>query len=211
MLYVRVGYKRPPLLLPHVRTTTTDPPLPPLRARTPASSRRRPTPSRPSLGPTRAPMVACWTSPPGASPETDHPRVRRRDLAAAARRSHLRSRRHHQSAPGEANRTVVSLVFLPRPCLTGDKLPSAVKGTVVNIQGQICKPGTCLQEKLSLFYSSWVQCLRKCLEIHREFRKMQTHFLISVMVDLQLLQSMIIVFTCIFWMKIQIQFDTFLL
>jgi hypothetical protein len=90
-------------------------------------------------------MAACWSSPPRTLPEIEPSQVRRRDLTAAVRRSHLRSRRHHQSAPGEANRMAVSLVHLRRPHLTVGELSRAAEGMDVNIQRYICELGTRLQ------------------------------------------------------------------
>jgi hypothetical protein len=90
-------------------------------------------------------MATHWSSPPRASPEPELQLARRRNLATAARRSHLRPRHHHQSAPGEANRAAVPLIHLPRPHLAAGKLFPAVEGMDVNIQGYIYEPGALLQ------------------------------------------------------------------
>jgi hypothetical protein len=123
-----------------------EPPLPPPpRARTPASSRRRPNPPSPYPCHPQAPMAATWSSPPRTSLEPEHPRARRHDLTAAARQSHLWPCNHHQSPQGEPNHTLVPFVCQDRPCLTAGELPPTGKGTIVNRNGMVVNLGTRLQ------------------------------------------------------------------
>jgi hypothetical protein len=65
------------------------------------------------------------------SPEPEPQQARRRNLATAARRSHLRPRHHHQSTCGEPNRTTTSFVCHVRPSFAADKPSPAAKGMVV--------------------------------------------------------------------------------
>jgi hypothetical protein len=86
--------------------------------------------------PIEASTTICLLAFPLLSPKSEPRRERRRGLATAARRSRLRPGRHHQSNPGEPNRTSVPRVDFSRPCF------AAYKGMVVIRGGVVVNPGT---------------------------------------------------------------------
>jgi hypothetical protein len=102
-----------------------------------ASFHRRPTTPLSSLGHVATPQVTHCHPCALPSPESVRPRVRRRGLVAAARRSSPQPLHRHQLARGEPNRTPVPHVALVRPHITADELPRRRRGLVVKSRGYV--------------------------------------------------------------------------
>lgn len=121
-------------------------PLAPPRANsTSIRSGRPPTVRASPLDQTRAPPITYCPALLLTSLDFEPRQPHCRGLTATARRNHLRPRHHHQSIHGEANRTPPPFVHILRPCFAAGELAPPPEGMVVNSQGPICEPGTCLQ------------------------------------------------------------------
>jgi hypothetical protein len=131
------------------------------RAPPSARSHRRSRLPSSSLDLTRAHTAACCLALLSHSPEPETQWARHRDLTAAARRSHLRPRHHHQSTRGESNRSTASFVCQARPPFAIGEPPPPPRVRVWIPEGICVNQGPSCNESNLSFFGNWSNTLEK--------------------------------------------------
>jgi hypothetical protein len=174
-------------------------------------SGRRSTPRASPLDLARAFPVTCWPALLLTLSDFASRRVLCRSRATAARPSRLRSVHHRQSIQGELNCICSPFFAHLRPHIAEGDLTTPPRAQMWISRGIYVKQELVCNGLDLSFLSARSNTLEKSYKFVEKSEKCKPNFVGSIRLDLQLLQSMTILLTYRFSMKIQTQFDTLLL